>query len=137
MVFGLGMVGTIALVAVGVPVLLFLARFVVAYTKLSTDDAPAPARDDFWQALGRSGRWLTMLFAGLLGAMATGLVGFGEFLDLATQFVSGHPFAVANVGTISLGALGLGGLVDLTPSLYVGLALGIVGFVLVVSEVRD
>jgi len=114
------------LLALVVSVLILAARFFVAYRS---------SGDDIGRAAARTGRWTFAIVGGAFGAGATGLIQPAAILDLLFQFVAGHPFTVANIGTIGLGWLGITGNIVITGDQYIGIALAIVGLVFIVQGV--
>lgn len=122
----------LALLVLGTVVVVLGVRYLIAY--LNTPDG---ADDRFQRALNRTGRWLGMIAGGVVVAVATGLVQFGEIVTLLTDLIGGSPFLVSNLAGIGLGAATLSGLLDLSPDQYVGIALAIVGAVFVISEVTE
>lgn len=131
MVLGMDL-GSLALLAVGALVGVFVVRYAIAY--LNTPDM---AEDRFQRALNKTARWGGVVFGGIVMAVATGLVTFGEVLDLITQLIGGAPFLVSNLAGIGLGAATLSGLLQLSPDQYIGIALAIVGGVFLISEVVE
>lgn len=84
-----------------------------------------------------TGRWTSMILGSLFAVGGMGLVEFADILGMAASFAGSHPFAVSNGLTTILGALGLAGLVDISPEQYIGAGIAIVGVVMLITEVND
>ncbi|MBO4248374.1 hypothetical protein IL252_11170 [Halomicrobium sp. IBSBa] len=111
----------------GVLALVFVGRYAVAYAR----------SDDFEVAWDRTTQWTMAVAMGLGAAVSTGLIQLGDLLAAGFEFVVGHPFAVSNLGITGLGAGALSGVVSLSSSQFVGLAVMIVGAILLFVEVDD
>lgn len=115
------------LIGLGAAVGVLLVRFLIA----------AANTGDLSESAQRTGMWAGMVVGGLFSASMTGLMNFGDVLGGFFGFVGTHPFVASNLGGIGLGALSLSGLVSLSASQYVGIALLLVGAVFVVMEVTE
>lgn len=115
------------LIAVGVLVVYGLIR--VAYYYQKDGDASESAVS--------AGRDVQMVVGGAFAVGAMGLVQFADVLSMAGTFVGSHPFAVSNGLTAGIGALSLGGFLDVGPQQFIGIAIAATGLVLTLYEVSD
>ncbi|WP_415381467.1 hypothetical protein [Halosimplex sp. TS25] len=112
-------------------VLVITGRFLMAYARVRD------RRDAFSRAFVITGRWtLTIIFGGM-GAVAVGLVQFGDIIGTAFGFIVGHPYFVTNFGIMGIGAGGLSGLFTITGQQFIGIGMLIVGLVFLSVEVED
>lgn len=117
-----------ALLALGALVVLIVGRFLVAWADDDTD-----ARE----ALDITGRWTAGVAGAAFAAGALGLVQFGDIVAMGAEFIGGHPYAVSNGITALLGWLALDGVLNVSGEQFAGLALAVVGIVLLLYEVED
>jgi len=115
------------LLALGVAVVLIGLRFLVALAR----------GEEAREALDITGRWTFGLIGGALAVGTMGLVQLGDVVGMLTVFIGQHPFAVSNGLITGLGAGLAAGLVDLSAEQFVGLAIAIVGVVMLVYEVGE
>lgn len=115
---------------------LFVARFLVALSTEVRSDDEESLTENLIDAGDKTGRWMVLLILGLTGVFVSGLASAGEVLDMVTQLIAQHPFAVSNVGIAGLGGFIVSGLVSMSPSQYAGIVFGIIGAVMLVTEVR-
>ena len=113
------------LVALAAVLALVVGRFLVA---LARDEEP---RD----ALEITGRWSAGIAGAAGAAGAMGLVQFADIVAAATGFIGTHPFAVSNGAVTALGAFVAGGWLDLSSGEFVGVAIALVGAVMLLYEV--
>jgi hypothetical protein len=78
---------------------------------------------------------LAMVLGAGFGLFVTGVLNFGMLIDVITQGIASHPFAITNLVSIGLGALGMEvGVIDTTA--YVVATVSFVALALVITEVR-
>lgn len=116
---------------------LFVARFLVALSTEVRNDDEESLTENLIDAGDATGRWMVLLILGISGVFVSGLASFGEVLDMVTQLIAQHPFAVSNVGIAGLGGFVVSGLLSLSTTQYAGIVLGIIGAVMLVTEVRS
>ena len=116
------------LLALGTAVFLVGGRFLIALARRDGDAS---------EALQRTGRWSMAVIFGAGAAGSVGLIQLGDILGSATGFIATHPFAVSNGLITGLGAGVSAGLLSPSPEQFVGLAMVLVGLVLVTYEVAD
>lgn len=75
------------------------------------------------------------VFGAGVGLIATGILNLGMFVDLVTQSIATHPYAVTNIVTIGLGAIGLE-TGTIGAGAYLVATVAFVGFALLMTEVR-
>ena len=105
-------------------------RWLVAYLRA---DGDSPLRTAF----SRTGKWSMALVGGVGGASALGVLSLADVAGQLFAFVAGHPYCAVNLGTIGLGAGVLSGVLSLSTSQYIGVAVAFVGVVMLVVEVED
>jgi hypothetical protein len=115
------------LMAVAAVVLLVGVRFLVALAN------GEPADD----ALSITSRWTAGIAGAAFSAGALGLVQLGDAVGMATMFIGSHPFAVSNGLVAGLGAFALGGVLELSPTQYLGVSVALIGAVMLLYEVAD
>lgn len=115
---------------------LFVARFLVALSTEVRNDDEESLTENLIDAGDATGRWMVLLILGITGVFVSGLASAGEVLDMITQLIAQHPFAVSNVGIAGLGGFVVSGLLSLSTTQYAGIVLGIIGAVMLVTEVR-
>ena len=104
-----------------------LLRFGVAYAR----------SEDLSVSWDRTTKWVTGVAMAIAGAVSLGLVQFGDLIGMGFEFIVGHPYFVSNFGVAGLGAGALSGVISLTTSQYVGIALALIGVVFLVVEVDE
>lgn len=115
------------LLALGLAVVLVGLRFLIALAR----------GEEAREALDITGRWAFGLLGGAFAIGAMGLVEFGDIVGMLTMFISTHPFAVSNGVVTALGAFVAGGWLELSAEQFVGVAIALVGVVMLVYEVGD
>lgn len=115
------------LMALAASLALVTVRFLVA---LSRDEEPR-------EALEITGRWSAGLVGAAGAAGAMGLVQFADIVAAGSQFVATHPFAVSNGVVTALGAFVAGGWLSLSSTQFVGVAVALVGAVMLMYEVGE
>jgi len=118
------------LAALGAFLAIVAVRFVIAY-------ANADTRRPFATAVTRTGRWTFGLLGGVFGAVALGLVQFGDLVGGFVGFVVSHPYFASNFGIAGVGAGAISGMFQLTTQQFLGIAFVIVGAVFVAMEADD
>lgn len=107
--------------------LVFAVRFVIAYARTGTP----------WMAWDKTTKWATGIALAVGSATTMGLIQFGDLVGGAAAFIGGHPYFVSNIGITGLGAGALSGLVQLSTDQFVGIAIAIVGLVMLLVEVDE
>ena len=115
------------LLVLGVAVVLTGTRFLLA---LARGEDP---RESFMI----TGRWSLSLLAAAGAAGSMGLIQLGDIVGMATTFISTHPFAVSNGIVAGLGAAVSGGLLSVSPAQFMGIAIAVVGLVMLLYEVEE
>lgn len=133
---GFGWPVRILIWVVGGFLVLFVARFLVALSMEIRSDDEESMVENLIDAGDATGRWMVLLILGITGVFVSGLASFGEVLDMISQLVAQHPFAVSNVSIAALGGILASGLASLSTSQYVGMVVAIIGAVMLVTEVR-
>jgi len=123
-----GLLATIAVIGGAIAL-----RFGVAYARARDRRRESPLR----YAVTQTGEWTIGIAVGIGGAVAMGLVQFGDIIGTLFGFIGGHPYFASNLGVIGLGAGALSGLVSLSTDQFVGIALMLVGAVFLATEVDD
>lgn len=116
-----------ALVALAAVLALVGGRFLIA---LARDEEPR-------EAIEITGRWSAGLVGAAGAAGAMGLVQFADIVAAGSQFVATHPFAVSNGVVTALGAFVAGGWLELSSGEFVGVAIALVGAVMLLYEVAE
>lgn len=116
------------LAGVGLLTAVVLGRFILAYASADGDDELATA-------FAQTGRWAYGTAGAAAGVVGLGIVEFGDILGQMFGFIAGHPYFASNLGIVGLGAGALSGVFALTASQYIGVAIAILGAVLLVVEV--
>jgi cobalamin biosynthesis protein CbiD len=89
------------------------------------------------EAAMMTGRWTWALIGGIFAVGAMGLVQFGDLVGMAVEFIATSPFGVSNALLTGLGAFVAGGWLELSASQFVGVAIALVGLVMLAYEVSD
>jgi hypothetical protein len=106
----------------GLAMVAFIARAAVA------------AVNDREEPIMTATSWMGALVGGLIGAVAIAMASGFDIVAMLADLVAGHPMAVSNIGVAALGWLSLEGVVPFNGDQYFGIAMLIVGIVLVVTQ---
>lgn len=131
----LDVVGAAIIFSVGMA-LIVAVRWLTAWLRARMGDAEkAPDASAVEFASDRTARWVGTVIAGIAGAVGIGLVQFADVVGMATMFLGQHPLAAVYAGVAGLGALVIEGFVSMSGERYLGVALAVLGLVMVAIEV--
>lgn len=116
-----------ALAAFSVMGLFTALRFAVAYAR----------SESLSVSWNRTTKWITGIALAFGAAVSTGLVQFGDLITGLVQYVVSHPFLVSNAGLTGLGVGALNGVVNVSTSQYIGIAVMLVGAVFLLVEADE
>lgn len=120
-----------AIAGLGALLAILSVRWVLAFVQSADEESPLR------MATEKTGRWSIAVIGAVAGLAGTGLVEFNALIMGAVEFVVTHPYFVSNLGVGALGAGAVSGVLNVSTSQYVGIAIALVGVVFLVVEVDN
>lgn len=117
---------TAALVVLSIVGVVWGLRFAVALANEKTANT----------AFDESNRLVSAMAGGVAGLFVIGLTYSAEIIDVGTQLMAEHAMAISNAVIGTLGYVGLSGLVEMDPLVYVGIVAVVIVAVAFAREVR-
>jgi drug/metabolite transporter (DMT)-like permease len=99
--------------------------------------AAVAAVNDREEPIATANMWVGALAGGVASVVGMALASGADVLVMLAELVAGNPVAVSNFGVAALGAAAIEGLLSMSGQQYLGIAMAIVGAVLVVREGYD